>query len=72
MEEAWKLWIRAKKVGSHQPHLQHLAGEWDYVLGIWKLYCLPARAPAACAALGSCHRSRKSPFLLLATRGAEG
>lgn len=65
-------WIRAKKVGSHQPHLQHLAGEWDYVP--WGLETLLPARPLLLPVLplGSCHRSRKSPFLLLATRGAGG
>ena len=50
--EAWKLWPRAKKVGSHQPYLQHLAGEWDYVpWGSGNFIACPP-APAARAASG--------------------
>lgn len=38
-------------------------------LGIWKLYCPPARLLLLpVLPLGSYHHSRKSPFLLLATR----
>lgn len=60
--EAWKLWTRAKKVGSHQPHLQHLAGEWDCVP--WGsgnfIACRPA--PAACAAFGLLSPFQKVAF----------
>lgn len=57
--EAWKLWPHAKKVGSHKPYSQHLAGECDYIPWASGNFTARLPVPAACAALGSHNGSRK-------------